>query len=181
MTNNLKFKIKLSEIGKIKGCFELDNETLPFEAVNASNPMGDLLKAMVSIIQEPAHLWDEENSTAVEWYCDDYIFTLKFSSNDGKTLNLSLTRNCAPFGEQLPAVTIKGKLELEVFYLTIIKELDSMIKKMGLLNYAQLWQHDEFPLTYFLLLKKYLIEWKRWEPSKEESDILESEFMIVLS
>ncbi|MCA1745030.1 MAG: hypothetical protein LC643_04880, partial [Bacteroidales bacterium] len=72
-------------------------------------------------------------------------------------------------------------IELEMFYLTIIKELDEMIKRLGLLNYAQMWQNDEFPLTYFLLLKKYLIEWKRWSPSLEESDVLESEFMMVLS
>jgi hypothetical protein len=181
MANEFKFKYKLSETGKAKGYFELGNENLPFEATNASNPMGDLLKAMVSLVQEPAHLWGEINATAVEWYSDESIFILEFSSNDGKALHLSITRNSAPFGEQVPTVTITGTIEMEQFYLTIIKELDEMIKQMGLLNYAQMWQNDEFPLTYFLLLKKYLIEWKRWSPSLDESDILESEFMIALS
>jgi hypothetical protein len=181
MANEFKFKVKLSETGLVKGYFELDEENLPFEATNASNPVGDLLKAMVSLVQEPAHLWGEENATAVEWYCDDYIFVLEFSSSDGKALELSITRNSAPFGEQVPMVTISGTIELELFYLTIIKELDEMIKRLGLLNYAQLWQNDEFPLTWFLLLKKYLIEWKRWSPSLEESDVLESEFMMILS
>jgi hypothetical protein len=181
MTDEFKFKIKLSEPGRVKGYFELGKENLPFEATNASNPVCDLLKAMVSLVQEPAHLWGEINATAVEWYCDEYIFVLEFSSIDGKSLQLSITRNSAPFGEQVPTKRISGSIELELFYLTIIKELDEMIKRMGLLNYAQIWQNDEFPLTYFLLLKKYLIEWKRWSPSLEESDVLESEFMMVLS
>ncbi|GAO29101.1 hypothetical protein [Geofilum rubicundum] len=181
MANEFRFKYKLSETGKVKGYFELNNKNLPFEVTNASNPLGDLLKAMVSFVQEPAHLWGEINATAVEWYGDDCIFVLEFSSDDGKTLQLSITRNSAPFGEQVPGMAITGTLELEQFYLTIIKELDGMIKYLGLLNYAQMWQNDEFPLTYFLLLKKYLIEWKRWTPSLEESDVLESEFMMVLS
>jgi hypothetical protein len=63
----------------------------------------------------------------------------------------------------------------------MVTALDTFIKKIGLLNYAQVWQKDEFPLTYFLILKKYLILWKIWKASKEESDVLESEFMMVLS
>jgi hypothetical protein len=181
MANEFRFKYDLSETGKVKGFFELNQKTLPFEVTNASNPLSDLLKAMASLVQEPAHLWGEVNATAVEWYGDECIFVIEFSSNDGKTLLLSITRNSAPFGEPVPTITISGSIDLEQFYLTIIKELDGIIKHLGLLNYAQMWKNDEFPLTYFLLLKKYLIEWKRWTPSLEESDVLESEFMMVLS
>jgi hypothetical protein len=106
---------------------------------------------------------------------------IEFSTKNGKTIDLILTKNASPFGEEKPAKVIKGKVPLQEFYHTIIVELDTFIKKTGLLNYAQVWQKDEFPLTYFLVLKKYLIGWKIWIPSKEESDVLESEFMMVLS
>jgi hypothetical protein len=180
MEKDFGFTYKLTETGKAQGVFSLAEQELPFETVNASNPIGDLLKAMVSLIQEPAHLWDEENAAAVEWYSDNHLLVLEFSSPDGKTIDLSITRNSAPFGEESEPLSLSGTIALEDFCLGIIQELDKLIKNLGLLNYAQQWQSDEFPLTWFLILKKYLIGWKCWKPSPEEADVLESEFMMIL-
>ena len=175
------FKYDLVDTGKGRGGFIYGKKELIFEALNVSNPLGDLLKSMVSLVQEPSYLWGEESPKIVEWYCESCMFMIEFSTKNGKTIDITLTQNAAPFGEEKPPKIIKGKLPLQEFYLTIIRELDTFIKKTGLLNYAQVWQKDEFPLTYFLVLKKYLIGWKIWIPSKEESDVLESEFMMVLS
>lgn len=181
MKGKFGFKYDLADPGKGRGCFIYGKKEMKFEAINICNPLGDLLKAMTSLIQEPSYLWGEEASKFVEWYCESCIFILEFSTKNGKTIEFSMTKSPAPFGEEKPSVKITGKIPLQEFYHTIITELDTFIKKTGLLNYAQIWQKDEFPLTYFLVLKKYLISWKIWIPSKEESDVLESEFMMVLS
>lgn len=181
MDKEFIFKYNMTEVGKAQGYFELNKDRWSFELVNASNAVGDLLKAMVSLLQVPAHLLGEENSTAIEWYSDEFIYVLEFQSDDGHEILLTFTRHSAPFGEELPPHSVSATVKLYVFYLAVIQELDRLIKRLGLLNYAQTWQNDEFPLTYFLTLKKYLIDWKKWKPSMEESDVLESEFMIVLS
>ncbi|MGQ1945938.1 hypothetical protein ACT3CD_02395 [Geofilum sp. OHC36d9] len=181
MTSKLKFKYDLVGTGKAKGLFVIEDTTLSFNTINVCDPLGDLLQAMVSIIQEPSHLWDEENSAVVEWYCDEFILVLDLSSPDGNTIHLNLTQTAVPFGEEMPLRKISGDFELKDFYLTIISELDRLIKQKGLLNYVQLWQKNEFPLTYFLILKKYLINWKIWKPDVIDNDILESEFMMILT
>ncbi|ASB48621.1 hypothetical protein [Alkalitalea saponilacus] len=182
MKNTLTFKYDLIETGKAGGYFIYKKKKLQFEALNASNPLGDLLKSMVDLVQTPAHLWGEENSAGVEWYCDNCVFTMEFSSLDGETIDFTLIRNTNAFEENnQPEEIIEGSVPLKSFYYVIIKELDGLIKKKGLLNYAQIWQKDEFPLTFFLILKKYLITWKIWTASMDESDVLESEFMMVLS
>lgn len=181
MNAKFGFSYDLVDTGKGRGCFKYGKKNLSFEALNVCNPIGDLLKSMANLVQEPSYLWGEKSVKVVEWYGESCIFVMEFSTNNGKTLEFTLTRNAAPFGEEKPSVKINGKLPLQEFYHIMILELDTFIKKTGLLNYAQIWQKDEFPLTYFLILKKYLIGWKIWIPSKEESDVLESEFMMVLS
>lgn len=181
MSSKFKFKYDLPETGKAIGYFAFGKKELHFDALNVCNPLADMLKAMVNLIHEPSHLWGEENNVAIEWYSEDCIFVLEISSPDGKKIHFTFTKSSAPFGAEVPPVKIEGKLPLQEFYLQIIIELDLFIKRLGLLNYHQNWQNDEFPLTFFLILKKYLINWKVWIPSKEEADILESEFMMILS
>jgi hypothetical protein len=181
MTSKLKFKYDLAGTGKAKGHFVIEDTKLNFHTLNVCDPLGDLLQAMVSIIQEPSHLWDEENRAVVEWYCDEFILVLDLSSPDGNTIHLHLTQTAIPLGEEMPLRKISGIFELKDFYLTIIVELNNLIRQKGLLNYAQLWQKNEFPLTYFLILKKYLINWKIWKPDVSDNDILESEFMMILA
>lgn len=181
MKPTFSFSYKLIEIGRSKGQFNINDEVMEFETTHASNPLSDLLQAMVSIIQAPSHLWDEENSATIEWYCDKYLLIIEISSPDGNTIHLNLTRTGGPFGDEVPAKNISCVLPLKNFYLIIIQELDQLIKKKGLLNYAQMWQKNEFPLTFFLILKKYLINWKVWKPDVVDSDILESEFMMILA
>lgn len=181
MKPTFSFAYNLVETGLARGYFKINNQAIEFETTNASNPLSDLLQAMVSIIQAPSHLWDEENSAVVEWYCDKCILTIGIASPDGKVIQLSLSRESALFGEETPTVKLKETFPLQEFYLIIIQELDRLIKQKGLLNYVQTWQKDGFPLTYFLILKKYLINWKVWIPSRMDSDILESEFMMILA
>jgi len=181
MTPTFSFSYKLIETGRGKGHFTIDDKVMEFETTHASNPLSDLLQAMVSIIQAPSHLWDEKNNAVVEWYCDKHLLLIEISSPEGKTIQLDLTRTAGPFGEEVPTTKASCVLPLKDFYLIIIRELDQLIKEKGLLNYAQMWQKNEFPLTFFLILKKYLINWKKWKPDIIDSDILESEFMMILA
>lgn len=181
MESNLIFQYSLREQGRAEGFFDDGSIKIDFEVTNDSNPISDLLKAMISIIQTPSHLWDEENSAVIEWYCENYILLIELSSADGKNLDVNITKSAGPFGEEIETLHINQSLRLTDFYLIIIHEIDRLIKAKGLLNYIQMWQQDEFPLTYFLSLKKYLINWKVWIPDTIDSDILESEFMMILA
>ncbi len=176
------FNFDLSGSGEATFFIEFGGKSLAFNASNVCNPVADLLKSMLSIIQEPSHLWGEENSAVIEWYYGDYAFTFELSSPDGKKIKFRLSKKASIFeNSEVSEDSLEGSMDLQEFIYVIIFEFDSFIKRTGLLNYMQLWQKDEFPLTYFLSLKKYLIQWKKWSISQEEADILESEFMMVLS
>ena len=181
MKSPFSFTYNLVETGRGKGLFKINDQIMEFETTQASNPLRDLLQAMVTIIQSPSHLWDEKNNAVVEWYCDKCLLLIDISSPDGKTIHLNLTYTSGPFEEEVATTNASCILPLKSFYLAIIKELDQLIKQKGLLNYTQIWQKDEFPLTFFLILKKYLINWKEWKLGIMDSDILESEFTMILA
>jgi hypothetical protein len=181
MKRTFSFSYDLTETRKAQGSFNYGKKEFPFEVTNVSNPIGDLLKAMVSLVQKPSHLWDEENKTIIEWYSEESIYFLELSSSDGKNISVSLIKSDGAFGIETSKKQLSFTTPFKQFYLTIILELDQLLKEKGLLNYAQHWEKDEFPLTWFLILKKYLINWKMWTASMEEADILESEFMMILS
>jgi len=141
----------------------------------------DLLKGLASMIFEPSHLWDEENMCWIDWYCDQSGIKWVLSTEDGHSLKVKIIRYADIFDESTAKVAIDSQVNFVEFYSLIIRELDGFIKKTGLLNYEQKWQKDEFPLTYFLLLKKYLIERGQWIPTNEKLGTLSDEIDFLLA
>ncbi len=181
MNQILSFKYQLDKPGVARGLFGLNDEVVDFEVTNVSNPLLDLLKGLASMIFEPSHLWDEENMCWIDWYCEQCGIKWVLSTEDGHSLRVKIIRYEDFFDESTAAVAIDSVVNFVEFYSLIIRELDGFIKKTGLLNYEQKWQQDEFPLTYFLLLKKYLIERGQWIPTNEKLGTLSDEIDFLLA
>ncbi|MCW3804368.1 hypothetical protein [Plebeiibacterium marinum] len=164
MQKEVQFKYEIPSPGMARGELTVHNTKVPFEVANVSNPLFDLLKGMTSLVLEPSHLWDEENICWVDWYSDLNGYKWTLSTNDGKNLQIKLVFLEDIFNEDEAQTIINTHCNFHSFYQEIIQELDRFIKNIGLLNYQQLWQKDEFPLTYFLILKKHLLEQDKWEP-----------------
>ncbi|MCQ2236854.1 MAG: hypothetical protein MJZ18_07645 [Bacteroidales bacterium] len=152
-----------------------------FSLPNVCNPLGDLLSGFVNMILCPKHLWGEQNLSHIVWYGDDEQYTWEVEMLDANSISVKITQVDDFFGEE-GVELLSFECQLDELVLPIIKCLDSMIKQMGLLNYHQQWQKDEFPLTMFLFLKKYLIDngkWNRKDP--QTKDILNDEILMLLA
>jgi len=174
MNKPINFIYHIREKGTASGKLKIHNKTVPFEVTNVSNPLYDLLKGLVNMIYEPSHLWDAENICLIDWYCANHGIKWILNTPDGKNIHIKILVVDDIFDEASAKTVLDTKCNAITLYEAIIQELDSFIKEVGLLNYEQLWQKDEFPLTYFLILKKHLIELGHWKTNKiEDSNLLD--------
>lgn len=61
---------------------------------------------------------------------------------------------------------IKTEYPYDDFLLSVLKEIDALIKKHGIIGYREEWYDADFPLTTFLKLKHYII-YKQKYPIQE--------------
>jgi len=181
MNKEVQFTYYIANPGVAKGKIIVHDKEVPFMVTNISNPLYDLLKGMVSLIYEPSHLWDEENICWIDWYNQESGYKWVLETTDGKILNIKLSLLQDVFDDSSAKTIINTHCDFNNFYLAIISALDSFIKEIGLLNYEQQWQKDEFPLTYFLILKKNLIEHGSWKKTNHKDNNLSDEIDLLKS
>lgn len=175
------FRYELLSKGKACGEFIYDESKVEFTVDNSTNPLSELLKGMINLIFEPSHIWGEENCSTIDWYTESGCLRWKISTENGNGLEFSLIHYTDMFDESTGDVLIESSSLMTDFYFAIVHELDIFIKRVGLLNYEQQWQGDEFPLTYFLVLKKLLIEKGSWIPSVEKVGSLSDEIDFLMA
>ena len=180
MKNPIKFSYQIAQPGSARGEISRDGSEVAFDATNHANPLYDLLNGMSGMILNPAHLWGEENQAWIEWYGENGALRWVISTTDGESISIKLYRITDIFDDSGTEVVLEGTCKLNLFFYAVIKELDAMIKEMGLLNYSQKWQKDEFPLTNFLFLKTQLIDKGVWELSKPDNTTLSMEMELLL-
>ena len=180
MKNPVKFSYQITQTGMARVGFSLNETEVSFNATNHANPLYDLLNGMAGMILNPAHMWNEENQAWIEWYGENGALRWVLTTTDGDTLQVKIYKITDIFDDSGTNIAIDGTCNMNLFFYAIVKELDQMIKQMGLLNYSQQWQKDEFPLTTFLFLKKQLIDKGVWEVSKAQSTTLSMEMELLL-
>ena len=169
MSDQVQFTYHIQPPGKASGKLTVSNKRVSFEITNISNPLLDLLKGLVNMIVEPNHLWEEENICWIDWFRDDSCTKWVLSTNNGTDLNIKVLGSDDIFDDSNVEVKLDATCDFMQFCKAIISELDTFLKEIGLLNYEQIWRKDEFPLTYFLILKKYLIEHGIWRPDNSDN------------
>jgi len=181
MNQEFNFKYDFISVGVVAGTISSNNQCVDFELSNNTNPLNDLLKGMINIIFEPSHIWGEDNVSWVDWYEETGGLKWVLSTEDGHTIHVKIIRYDDFFDESSGKLVLDAALSLLDFYYAIVHRLDIFIKKVGLLNYEQKWQKDEFPFTYFLLLKKHLVEKGHWVPTNERLGTLSDEIDFLLT
>lgn len=175
------FNFKLETPGKAAASFACGGEKVNFDLTNISNPLGDLLRGIASLIIEPAHLWGEDNSCHVEWYSDQCCYRWVISTDATQQARISITQTNAIFDDEESREVMSATCGFYVFCHAIVSELDLFVKQMGLLNYEQKWQRDEFPITYLLFLKKHLIDNNQWRATRHLNGTLSDELLLLLA
>lgn len=175
------FTYKITEPGLAEASFTMGDSFADFSLPNVCNPLGDLLGGLVNMIINPIHLWGKQNSQRIVWYGNDEQFYWDLLMLDEGMISVKVSQVNDFFGDEAIEL-LSFECHLDEFLLPIIQSLDSLIKQMGLLNYHQQWQKDEFPFTFFLFLKKHLIDNGRWtRRNAQRKEILNNEMLILLA
>lgn len=180
MKNHVRFEYRLNGMGSAEGRFGLADKSFAFELGNISNPLSDLLGGLVGMVLEPSHIWGGDNVAWVEWYGDASAWRWMLSTPDGAHLHVTVSQSADIFDDSSARVVLEGECLLDAFVLAVVAELDALIKQTGLLNYAQQWQKDEFPLTNFLFLKKQLVDKGIWPNPQLPDENLRLETDLLL-
>lgn len=177
-----QFRYDLKQPGEAMAYFTYAGKEMAFELSNVCNPLGDMLNGLVTLITRPSHLWGEENSCFIEWYGNgDECYTWILTMVDENLLNVKVTRSAGFMDDEITQL-LDVSLQFSEFVLAIVSELDTFVKRVGLLNYSQQWQKNEFPITYFLFLKKHLIDAGKWrQSSRQQCDVLSDELLLLLA
>ncbi|MGN0029472.1 MAG: hypothetical protein ACI35Q_07100 [Marinilabiliaceae bacterium] len=174
-----EFSFRLNEPGFATAVYTTDGIETEFELSNVCNPLTDMLVAVASLITNPAQLWDGSNTSAFTWYSEKESYDWTLTALQDGTLRIRVTQSCEFFGDDEVEV-VNGECTMDEFVACITRELDRFLKSTGLLNYHQQWQTGEFPTTYFLILKKHLIDSGLWDaPAEGEGNILDDEMGIL--
>lgn len=184
----IAFKYELPESGVAVAQLTCDDMFVDFNLNNSCNPINELLHVLVNQIITPSHLWGEDNKSLVTWYGEgeSYNWEIELRIDDlGQYWSkLRVTQQCDFFGDESMELLQTECLFTDLVH-AIVAGLDVLVKKIGLLNYLQLWGSDEFPTSYFLFLKKYLIDNGKWNKVKAatrvSSAVLSQEILLLMA
>lgn len=161
-------------------CYTVNGVENEFELTNVCNALGDMLSSMVTLLANPSQLWDEGNTVGFVWYCDSDSYNWTLTLGAGQVLTVRITQTCEFFGDDEVEI-VNAQCNVFEFMRCIIEELDRFIKKCGLLNFLQTWRANEFPLSYFLYLKKHLMDDGLWECKMNgKGSTLDDEMALLL-
>lgn len=178
----LIFTYELREPGTSFATLKVQDDIVEFELTNVSNPLGDLTEGLVTMITTPSHLWGEENTCHVIWYGEASTYKWNITYTENNQCHILITESVDFFGDDTESPLVEFDCNFHDLILCFIEELDTFIKRIGLLNYTQTWQKDEFPITQFLFLKKVLIENNKWTSSPDKANgILNDELSMLLA
>ncbi len=173
------FTFELPQQGEAKVMFSIDGIESEFELTNVCNPLGDMLSTMATMVTNPQQLWEGENTAGFIWYCEAESYNWTLTARANGTLNILITQSCEFFGDDEVEI-VNGECNTDEFIQVIVAELDRFIKAEGLLNYQQMWQANEFPITYLLILKKHLIDCGKWIVEKNDNGTTLADETILL-
>ncbi|MCF0189935.1 MAG: hypothetical protein HUJ96_01605 [Marinilabiliaceae bacterium] len=180
MKSSPVFTYNLPEPGVATASLVVGDMFADFHLTNVCNPLNDLLSGFAQMILQPRHLWNETNNVRVVWYGDSEQYYWDMELKLDNQFQLKISEVCDFFGDDAIEL-LSTECSLFEILLPVIKNLDVFIKQVGLLNYYQKWQKDEFPLTLFLFLKRYLIDNGIWATTTEQKqDIIKDEMKLLL-
>ncbi|WP_421381730.1 hypothetical protein ACOJQI_20885 [Bacillus salacetis] len=154
----MKFNYLLRGQGWAEGYIEVNSQRCDFNPSYLTDVLGDLLDGLVYLLittapnrkRSPSFtiIMDEEPS-GLEWE-----FTLVNEKNM-QLLIKAFEDMCSKESDQ-GEIVIETTCNSNDFLSEVIKELEVLIKKHGIIGYKETWAQHEFPLSSFLRLKHYL-------------------------
>jgi hypothetical protein len=168
----VKFKYYLSGIGWANCIVEVNGQKLEFTASYLTDCLYDFLRSLMllnsfcvpkdEIRQETECKWDGEPEQ-IEW---------TFELRKNNRLNIKAVYYEDDFNLDTSEILMDTECPYDDFLRIVLKEVDALIKRHGIIGYREDWNEHDFPLTTFLKLKHYIIHKQKYpiQEVQEEFD-----------
>ncbi|WP_129688995.1 hypothetical protein [Gottfriedia acidiceleris] len=149
----MNFTYELSGRGWAVGKIEVNSNVINFTTSYLSNPLLDMLNALLSLIPEcvPYPL----KQTSFEWYDEPGGSTWKLERIKSSQLSIEIVYYADDRKSKI-VQQMKEVCNIVDFCRTVVNALEKLLKKHGTDAYKELWVNDEFPINKFHMLKEYV-------------------------
>jgi len=157
----VKFKYRLKEQGWAGGQFAIGNKRLDFKVNYFSDPLGDLLNALVTITPGYAEtdFTTEKPTSFVEfdWKGEPEGYEWSMLLHDQQKLEIKVRESSDWMGEGTTKSSVKGVCKLGDFMQQVTNAATKVLKAHGLVGYSHNWGNgSDFPIVNLIRLKYFL-------------------------
>ncbi|MEF2248807.1 hypothetical protein [Paenibacillus sp. IITD108] len=154
----MKFDYQLSGIGWAEVEIEINNQNTYCNPSYISEPLIDLINGLVSIT--PGCIADDElkDEVTFEWNEEPGgdIWYLKRVNNKDLMVKIISYSDLFNKDQSTVRVNMDTICDLEEFIRSVVIASGSLLKKHGFVGYRKTWCRHDFPISGYLILKKYI-------------------------
>ena len=176
----MKFEYCLNGIGWATCIVEINGQKLEYTASYLSDCLSDFLRSLMLLNSLCVPKDEVRRETECQWEGEPDGIVWSFELKEKNLLTIEATYYENAFIEDQTRTILKTECPYDEFIKTVIRELDALIKKHGLIGYREEWYDFDFPLTAFLKLKQSIIH-KQAYPVREVQGELDIETRSDLS
>jgi len=132
---------------KINGC------ECVFNPSYVSEPLGDLVESLLQMI--PGFISEDELKTDVTFYWDEEPTIVRWNFiRQGSELKIKVTT----YDDDLSNYKVKLNelCNFNAFVSEVVRSLEKMLSKHGIVGYKETWSGHDFPISGYLKLKHYI-------------------------
>ncbi|MDP4107136.1 MAG: hypothetical protein Q8935_19550 [Bacillota bacterium] len=155
----MKFQYILNGSGWAKGFIEINSQRCEFNPSYLTNALGDLLDSLVELlIYEPNPKKKKFNTVFFDWNEEPngLEWVLTRLEDEKVSLRIKSYDDIDSKKDEQGAVVVDTVCTLSDLLTEIIKEMDSLLTKHGIVGYPETWAAHDFPLSTYLKLKHFL-------------------------
>ncbi|NOV02344.1 hypothetical protein [Paenibacillus planticolens] len=149
----MKFEYALTGTGWADGCIEMNSNTVYFTASYINDALGDMLKAIISLIPEISSYsvpqaqfeWNEEPGGTV--------WTI---SRREDLLHVEILSYVDLRNRKQRVIDLDETCLIIEFAGAVVQALDSLLRQYGREGYKEKWVNYDFPMDNFLKLKGFV-------------------------
>lgn len=162
----MKFKYYLSGIGWATCMVEVNGQKLEFTASYLTDCLDDFLEGLMYVNSCCVPKDEIRKAIECEWQGEPERIVWSFELKENNILALNAVYYEDESRKDTSKTLITTECPYDDFLRIVLKEIDALIKRHGMIGYRQEWYDFDFPLSTFLKLKNYMIH-KQPYPIKE--------------
>ena len=153
----MKFTYYLDGTGWATCILEMNGQKLEFTASYLSDCLSDFLQSLMLLNPLCVPRDEARRESECQWEGEPDGVIWSFVLKENNRLNIIADYYEDEHNKEKTTTMINTEYPYDDFLRIVLKEIDALIKRHGLIGYREEWDEFDFPLSTFLKLKHYII------------------------